>query len=100
MWLRINLGRPWLHFPCLPLHHGGAAVAAIAAPSIMCSCQRGLHLSSNTSSGLAKKQNFFDRFIEPRDLNKRPSDLEIKKKDLPKNQATLGERLGRWTCLM
>ena len=33
--------------------------------------------------------------VKKEDLNKRPSDLEIAKKDLPENTPTLGERLDR-----
>ena len=38
---------------------------------------------------------FKDRFVEEKDLNKRPSDLEIRKKGLPQNTPTLGERIKR-----
>jgi len=34
-------------------------------------------------------------FVDKGDLKKRPSDLEIKQKDLPPNQPTLGERMNR-----
>ena len=76
--------------------HGGASVAVMAPLACCrCCCQRWLHLTA--AGQRAKKPGFFDRFvaIDPADLNKRPSDLEIKKKDLPKNQPTLAERLGK-----
>jgi len=38
---------------------------------------------------------FKDKFISEKDANKRPSDLEISRKDLPKNQPTLRERVER-----
>ena len=34
-------------------------------------------------------------FVREEDINKRPSDLEIKQKELPLNQPTLGERMNR-----
>ena len=42
-----------------------------------------------------KVSAFKDRFVDKKDLNKRPSDLEIKKKGLPQNTPTLGERIRR-----
>ena len=38
---------------------------------------------------------FRDKFVSAKDLNKRPSDLEIESKGLPKNTPTLGERIRR-----
>jgi len=38
---------------------------------------------------------FSKKFVKKEDLDKRPSDLEIKKKDLPVNTPTLGERVKR-----
>eukprot|EP00088_Acartia_fossae_P023675 TRINITY_DN2469_c0_g1_i1.p1 TRINITY_DN2469_c0_g1~~TRINITY_DN2469_c0_g1_i1.p1 ORF type:complete len:388 (-),score=74.90 TRINITY_DN2469_c0_g1_i1:186-1349(-) len=55
----------------------------------------------HTSSVLNKKkkktryQEFMDKIVPQEDLNKRPSDLEIFQKDLPKNQPTLKERIER-----
>ena len=54
--------------------------------------QRPLSRFFSTST---KVSAFKDRFIDEKDLNKRPSDLEIKRKGLPKNTPTLGERLKR-----
>ena len=45
-----------------------------------------------TSITLSK---FRDKFVSAKDLNKRPSDMEIEKKGLPKNTPTLGERIRR-----
>lgn len=45
-----------------------------------------------TSSALS---GFKDKIVWGEDLNKRPSDLEIEKKGLPKNTPTLGERIRR-----
>ena len=42
-----------------------------------------------------KVSAFKDRFVDIKDTDKRPSDLEIRKKGLPKNTPTLGERLKR-----
>jgi len=36
-----------------------------------------------------------NKFLDPADKNKRPSDLEIKQKDLPQNTPTLKERVNR-----
>jgi len=38
---------------------------------------------------------FKSKLVFPEDLNKRPSDLEIKRKDLPPNQPTLKDRIER-----
>ena len=38
---------------------------------------------------------FKDRFVDEKDRHKRPSDLEIRKKGLPQNTPTLGERIRR-----
>jgi len=64
-----------------------------------------LILSCNyrTTSVLPKKKKaeidrfeiFKNKFVFPEDQNKRPSDLEIKQKDLPKNQPTLKQRIER-----
>jgi hypothetical protein len=99
MWVQLTLGRPLLSFSFLPLLHNGAAIAAMAAPSSTITLCRYHHRRLHTSSGvLKKKPGFFERkFLNPADLNKRPSDLEIKQKDLPPNQPTLGERAGRKT---
>ncbi len=98
MWVQLTLRRPLLSFSFLPLLHNGASIAAMAAPSSITLCRyhhRRLHTSSDV---LKKKPGFFERkFLNPADLNKRPSDLEIKQKDLPPNQPTLGERAGRKT---
>jgi len=53
-----------------------------------------LHTSS-VSMKKEKKSTFRKIFVNKEDLNKRPSDLEIKKKDLPSNTPTLGERIDR-----
>jgi len=55
----------------------------------------------HTSQTLAKKkkksrlQTFTDKFVDEDEWDKRPSDLEIKRKDLPPNQPTLKERIER-----
>ena len=41
------------------------------------------------------KKKYRNVFVDAEDLDKRPSDLEIKQKDLPPNQPTLGERMNR-----
>lgn len=41
------------------------------------------------------KSKYRNVTYDPKDLNKRPSDLEIKTKDLPPNTPTLGERINR-----
>ena len=50
-----------------------------------------------TSSALS---GFKDKIVWGKDLNKRPSDLEIEKKGLPKNTPTLAERIRRDTPTM
>ena len=50
---------------------------------------------SRLFSTSTKLFGFKDRFVDVKDLNKRPSDLEIRKKGLPKNTPTLGERIKR-----
>ena len=49
---------------------------------------RPLHVTPSASG-------FKDKFVFEKDLNKRPSQLEIQKKGLPINTPTLGERLRR-----
>jgi len=65
---------------------------------------RGLHLSGlscqkkekkSLSELLGYKGKFRKVFVKEEDLNKRPSDLEIKRKDLPPETPTLGERINR-----
>ena len=41
------------------------------------------------------KSKYRNLVVPEEDLNKRPSDLEIKQKELPENTPTLGERLNR-----
>ena len=41
------------------------------------------------------KSKYRNLVVQPEDLNKKPSDLEIKQKELPHNTPTLGERLNR-----
>ena len=41
------------------------------------------------------KSKYRNLFVPEEDVHKRPSDLEIRKKDLPLNQPTLGERMNR-----
>ena len=61
------------------------------------------HLSLNTYicfligeiAQTGKTQKFRSLFVSEEDTHKRPSDLEIRKKDLPVNQPTLGERMNR-----
>ena len=43
----------------------------------------------------SKTHKFRNLFVPEEDTHKRPSDLEIRKKDLPVNQPTLGERMNR-----
>lgn len=99
MWLQRSLGKPFSNLLLAqpPLHNGAgvaAATSAITAPSLCgCSCWEGRCWMS--SGGGWKKPKFLDRFLNPEDRNKRPSDLEIKKKDLPPNQPTLAERVER-----
>ena len=42
-----------------------------------------------------KLSAFKDNFLDEKDRNKKPSDLEIRKKGLPKNTPTLGQRIQR-----
>ena len=44
---------------------------------------------------MKKTHKLRNMFVDPEDAHKKPSDLEIKKKDLPLNQPTLGERMNR-----
>lgn len=95
MWLHLILGRSAT--ANLTGRQGdAAATTAILALTAhhrpaQCRCRRWLR----TTSCVAKKSKFFDKFLDPADRYKRPSDLEIKKKDLPPNQPTLGERVER-----
>ena len=50
---------------------------------------------SRLFSTSTKVCGFRDRLVDEKDRNKRPSDLEIRKKGLPQNTPTLGERIKR-----
>jgi len=52
-------------------------------------------LISKKKKDKSRFQIFKDKLVFEEDWNKRPSDLEIKKKDLPPNQPTLVERIER-----
>ena len=53
-------------------------------------------LSTTSSVSMGKLQKFKDKFIlSEADAHKRPSDLEIAKKKLPRNTPTLAERVKR-----
>jgi hypothetical protein len=96
MWLLLTLRKSPPSFLGAPLLQNGAVVTATTAPSSLpcCCCQqRWIHVAR---TGLAKKSKWSDRFLDPADKYKRPSDLEIQKKDLPPNQPTLSERVGKW----
>lgn len=54
-----------------------------------------LHTSCVNMKKKKQEGGFRKIFVKEEDLNKRPSDLEIKAKDLPLNTPTLGERINR-----
>jgi len=56
---------------------------------------RRLLYTSPVCSKKSRLEVFRSKFLKEEDLNKRPSDLEIARKDLPPNQPTLAERAAR-----